>query len=327
RVDATHETGTAHAVRVRRLVQMLDTKPQVTIMGEDRELLGSFFPGYEVVAPGDYSKVSEIPTACLGDCPDMPSKFWHSIKDEYGVPTIALDDYGGAVHADLIVNGTVLDAYHKYSDLPDGGNVLCGSPYALIDPSFADTRWQSRPARRAVTIVAGGGDRAAGWIQALLDGDLNFGGWGEVELVVGASFPDSSETEKRATASGIRFSKAIPSSLLAARLSRSSVALITGGMIVYEGLCVGVPCVVFPQERNLIDEARWFETERCISNLGYDGGMDLPVIDRMVLDMIDDRQKAVGRSARGRALIDGQGMSRAATAIDGLISARLAGKI
>jgi len=102
-------------------------------------------------------------------------------------------------------------------------------------------------------------------------------------------------------------------------LSQASVALITGGMIVYEALAVGVPAVVFPQIQNLIPEAKWFAQRGCIVDLGYENGMDINLVSKSVDKLLESSSDRVAMSNLQRAVIDGHGMGRAAAEIDGLL--------
>lgn len=99
----------------------------------------------------------------------------------------------------------------------------------------------------------------------------------------------------------------------------TSVALITGGMVVYEALASGIPAVVFPQEKNLIPETRWLASKGAVLSLGFDGGMDMNRVSEAVSRLLDDKHLSSDMSQRQRSLIDGRGMARAAKAISELL--------
>ncbi|MGE5506656.1 MAG: hypothetical protein ACM31L_19700, partial [Actinomycetota bacterium] len=225
----------------------------------------------------------------------------------------AVDDEGGAVVADLVVNGTVLDQYHQYPVVPAGARVLAGPSYTLLRPAFAATPWR-RLAEPSVTIVVGSGDRARDWAFALTEVDRR--GWGPVAMVVGNAFPDFDALHAACAHAGIRLLRGLDAASLAAELASARLALITGGMVVYEALAVGVPAVVFPQVPNLIPEALWFADKGCIRDLGFDGGLDRLHVARSVAGLIGDDDALLAMSGQARALVDGRGLERAARALD-----------
>lgn len=316
RVDATHEIGLAHAVRTGRLVGSLSTQPEITVAGHDTALLRPHFGGAHYTGIDEFVRAGTRPDAYLVDCPVLDLNFCLKRADGTAIPVIVVDDYGGRIDADLVINGTVLDDYHRYSGLSDGAQLFCGADYALIDPVFANTPWRGPGEGKALTIVAGGGNRAADWVHELVDYEPELKTLGPTNLIVGQAFPEFEKLISRAEGSSITLFKGINATEMAALLSNASVALVTGGMIVYEALAVGVPTIVFPQETNLVKEAEWFAQQNCIRNLGYDGGMQMTLVSKTIRHLIDNPAMAVTCSQNARATIDGRGMERAASAID-----------
>ena len=316
RVDATHEIGLAHAVRSGRLVGNLSTQPTATVAGHDTALLRPHFGRARYTDIDEFVRVGTRPDAYLIDCPVLDLNFCLKRADGTAIPVIVIDDYGGHIGADLIINGTVLDDYHQYSGLADGAELLCGADYALIDPIFANTPWRGPGMKNTLTIVAGGGNRAASWVHELVDHENELKTSGSINLIVGQSFPEFEKLAARTADSSIKLYKGINATEMASLLSNAAVALVTGGMIVYEALAVGVPTIVFPQERNLVKEAEWFAQQNCICNLGYEGGMQMTLVSNTIRHLIDNPAMAVAYSQNARATIDGRGMERAAAAVD-----------
>tara|TARA_B100000676_G_C17970659_1_gene783081 strand:- start:140 stop:1141 length:1002 start_codon:yes stop_codon:yes gene_type:complete len=316
RVDATHEIGLAHAVRSGRLVSNLSTKPEVTVAGHDTALLRPYFGRAHYTSIDEFVRAGSRPDAYLVDCQVLDLNFCSKRADGTAIPVIVVDDYGGQMAADLVINGTVLDDYHRYSGLSDGAQLFCGADYALIDPVFANTPWQGPGEEKTLTIVAGGGNRAADWVHELVDDAPELKTLGSINLVVGQAFPEFEKLTSRTEGSSIKLCKGISATDMAALLSSSSVALVTGGMIVYEALAVGVPTIVFPQEMNLVKEAEWFAQKNCICNLGYEGGMQMTLVSKMIRLLGDSPDMALAYSKNARTTIDGRGMERAAVVID-----------
>jgi len=319
RLDADHRTGLAHAVRVRNLLASLATEVRSSVVGSG-DSLPKFFPDSPIAQPSnmlDLIRVANESDALLIDLPAVREVAWAKLAETVHVPMIVVDDYGGDIQADLIVNGTVIDAYHKYPAQVRDGRIFCGGQYALLHPAFGETQWH-RDRAEGITVVVGGGDRAVRWAFALVGGSPHFAA--EMAIVVGHSFPDAASLKSRCAAQGVAFHQALDSPELAKLLSASAVAIVTGGMIVYECLALGVPAIIFPQEQNLVREADWFERKGYVVNLGHEGGMNINAVAATANELLADADRLAALSAAGRAIIDGKGTLRVAAAIDELLA-------
>lgn len=322
RVDANSMVGMGHATRLSALVGLLRTRCDLVVAGND-ETLKSAFPHTPIRAlvsedSPEFRKVLETfkPALVIVDLPPSGARPWEMIRDWTSVPIVALDDEGGELDADLIINGTVLEQYHRYK-CPSGARVLCGVQYSMIRPVFSAHPWQR--ANTSVAIVVGSGEHAEAWALMLTSGTVNMTTWGMVRMVVGPSFQEYSRLESLCQQIGIHLQQAISGEALASLISNSAVALITGGMIVYETLAMGVPAVVFPQVPNLVPEAKWFSDQGAILDLKYDGGMDPIAVEEAVGSLLRNRKAALAMSAVQRSMVDGRGLHRAAAAVDALL--------
>lgn len=325
RLDANHVIGLAHAIRVAAILNLLTEPYQLSIIGNG-DLIADFFPNrhhYLIEENREtdfFSLVDEVhPDVVLIDHPRPGRNFWSKLrgrKDSFSV--VAIDDEGGEVDADIIFNGTVLESYHHYPLANAQARVLLGPEYTLIRPEFRLTPW-TNPDKPCVVIVVGSGDIACKWALHLVSGKLNLSSWGAVRMIVGRAFPEMNRLQHDCNALGVSLSSGLTGQQMANVLSQASVALITGGMIVYEALAVGVPAVVFPQIQNLILEAKWFAQRGCIVDLGYENGMDINLVSESVEKLLESTSERVAMSNLQRAVIDGNGMKRAAAEIDGLL--------
>lgn len=328
RLDADHQIGLAHAIRVSAIAALLKVPHRISVAGSG-ELLADFFPREQLLpastdAPDAFlSLIAKIrPDIIVVDHPRPGSSFWRNLRITTGeIPVVAIDDEGGEVEADLVINGTVLDQYHHYPLARRPARQLLGKEYALIRPVFAATPWKN-PGENSVVIVVGSADRARDWAFKLMSGAMDLGNWGKVRMIVGRAFPDIQRLQHACEALGVSLESGLSGESMAEALSEASVALITGGMIVYEALAVGVPAIVFPQIANLLPEARWFAQRGCIVDLGYDGGMDSHLVSGSVERLLSSASERRAMSLAQRATIDGTGMQRAATEIDDLLTDR-----
>jgi spore coat polysaccharide biosynthesis predicted glycosyltransferase SpsG len=329
RIDDTHVIGRGHVVRTSAMLGMLDMPCELIVAGEGEGLQG-WFPGASVmpVSQGAIGDVADIASRFavdlfLCDHPAAPEQIWQRVRYRPDLPCVAIDDKGGHVDADLIINGTVIEELQRYVELREGAVVLTGSRHTLVRKEFSDRVWQE-PERRSVTIVVGSGDRAAEWALWLTSGKLDMSGWGAVTMVTGAAFPRSDALRQRCTALGIALRQSLSAMQMAEALAGATVALTTGGMIVYECVVTGVPAVIFPQEKNLVEECAWFDAQGCAVSLGHDGGFSGETVAGAVAALLGDQARRSAQSATARLTMDGRGMERAARAISGMLQRQTA---
>lgn len=321
RLDANHEIGLAHAIRVAAILRLLEIELDLTIAGNG-QLITAFFPGARLVQASVENLESFVslvdavtPDLILVDHPRPGATFWQALRNSASkIPVVAIDDEGGDVEADLIINGTVLDEYHHYPSLAPNSRLLLGRKYSLIRPEFSTSPWRD-PEQKAVVIVVGSADRARDWALLLSSGVVDIRTWGQVTMIVGWAFPEMATLQQNCSSLGISLASGLSGEKMATTLARASIALTTGGMIVYEALAVGVPAIVFPQIENLIPEANWFAQRGCIEDLGFAGGMNSQIIGEMVDKLLSDPSARQLMSMAQRATIDGQGMARVAKEI------------
>ena len=326
RLDANHLIGLAHAIRVRAILALLKTPHRVTVAGEGAQLANFFgtaqLESIDATQPDAFFALigKTTPDLILIDHPRIDGRFWRALSVHAGsIPVVAVDDFGGEIDADIVINGTVLDSYHNYPILRASATRLVGASYALIRPEFAHARWSDRPAP-SVLILIGSGDRARDWALQLHVPRS----WGAVRMIVGQAFPDMASLKARCAMQDVTLESGVSGGAMAQAMANARIVLMTGGMVVYEALAVGVPAVMFPQISDLIPEARWFAQRGCIIDLGHDGGMDQAAVGAAValLQQSPDRRAAMSRAQR--SVIDGHGMGRAACEIDRLIVERCA---
>jgi len=324
RLDADHHVGLAHAVRVSTLLSLCETAMDIQIVGNTPQADKFFDPGITTFHSSNTLKTADDIAAdmILIDHPRIAADEWQTLNDSpYSV--IAIDDEGGPVQADMIINGTILDAYHHYPLTAPETEIHCGAEYALINPCFAQNPWQN-PADQSLITIIGSGNRARDWALALTAPNGPLAQYaGPKTMIVGAAFPEIAELKNRCTDLNIQLHQGVKQPEMATMLASHQMGLITGGMIVYESLAVGLPVIVFPQEKNLPPEAQFFSREKAIIDLGYEEGMDMTYVHKTLNELAKSQKKRLELSNNAKNLIDGYGMERAAKLIDQFITDRV----
>jgi spore coat polysaccharide biosynthesis predicted glycosyltransferase SpsG len=107
---------------------------------------------------------------------------------------------------------------------------------------------------------------------------------------------------------------------LAAELSRAAVAVIGGGVSLYEACALGVPTVSVPVVTGQVPTVRAFGRRGAV--LAAPFGATPDSLAKRTVSLLNDRRQARRLSARARTLVDGQGVRRAAAAVIALSSRR-----
>jgi spore coat polysaccharide biosynthesis predicted glycosyltransferase SpsG len=118
---------------------------------------------------------------------------------------------------------------------------------------------------------------------------------------------------------GVALAYGLTGTQMAQALAASTLALTTGGMVVYEAVAVGVPTVVFPQMANMIPEIAWLARAGCVADLGANGGHDAARVRDAVTRLLASRDERIAMSAAQHLVTDGRGVHKAAQAIGALL--------
>lgn len=319
RLDANNNVGYGHVIRTASLLEQIETPLSPVFVGtlDDAPVAIAEMLPYSSNAGGALNEAIAAvkPDAILIDLPAWVDRPWAAFR-RAGVPVIAIDDEGGRVDADLIVNGTALDEYHRYQGPGPPAQQLIGPRYVLLRAPFAARRWRLPGAPRLLVVI-GSGERAHDWAHKLADGGFDGLPVAAIDIVVGAAFPDPRSLKRSEI---VTVHQNLPAERLAELMAEASVGLMTGGMVVYEALAVGLPVAAFPQVANLVPEIAWFAARGSVSDLGYDDGMDMRLVRERVMALLGNKAAAAAQSAAGLAIIDGQGSRRVARAIDALLA-------
>lgn len=322
RLDDNPVIGRGHVVRTSALLALLKDASEVVVAGDSSSLSG-WFPGaiLEKVAANDFASIGMLaaehqPDLFLCDHPNAPAHIYDVVREGCDVPCVAIDDKGGHVGADLIVNGTVIEELQRYEDLRPNAQLLAGPAYTLVRDEFRRNPWKP-PQKRVLTIIVGSGQRAADWAMVLASGGAEFS-VDQVIMIVSGSFPAFAELQPRCAERSITLRHGLTAAEMAAALAETTVALTTGGMIVYECVAAGVPAVVFPQEENLVEECAWLHEHGCVVSLGREG-TSRGLVESACRGVLTNNAKQRALSEASRATIDGRGMLRVVQAIGQLV--------
>jgi len=290
RVAAGPRQGYGHLVRATALARALGTRPIVALRGGDGAARVARRLGCRVVT-GELSMLRRIrPQVLVIDDPSgAHATAWCRAAQRVGIPVASVHDLGiGRCGADLTIDGSI--TYGDYH----GRDQLLGPRYSILTAGVAPD-----PARRrsGVLIALGGGAHQTA-VQQLSR---------EIARTTGAPIR---------IATG--FTRVGPAGL-ARELSRCAVALVAGGVTLYEACALGTPTVALAVVRAQRPTIAGFAGLGAVVDAGLlNGTPSIRRAARAVGRLLDAAEVRRTLGARARSRVDGRGALRVAAAIRGI---------
>ena len=306
RAAAGPAVGFGHLVRCRSIARALGVIPIVSIRGS-RETAGTAsMRGFEVRKGGvALLRGPSRPDVLVIDDPSAEhAERWVRCARAAGVPVATLHDVGLAyVPSDLVIDGSIAPR------LDAAALTLAGPTYAALDPSIATARSGSSRVRRGVLIALGGGAAITRWGHALAVAILERRPDTLVRIAAGF-------TSKPAGDADPRLSWVLAPYGLADELRQTEVAVVGGGLTLYEAAALSAPPVAVAVVEAQRPAIQGFVRRRA----AVDGGMltgaaSLVRVADEVTTLLASSSKARRLGQAGARLVDGRGVFRVADAI------------
>ncbi|HEX7809074.1 MAG TPA: UDP-2,4-diacetamido-2,4,6-trideoxy-beta-L-altropyranose hydrolase [Thermoanaerobaculia bacterium] len=211
--------------------------------------------------------------------------------------TIAMDDLADrALPVDMVINTTIGASRLAYDTR---GVLLLGPRYALLRPEFEDVPPRAiRERIERVMITLGGSDHgtlASDIVRSCIDALPD----ATIDVVIGPFF----ERLDLLRAFGERV-VLLERPHMRDLMLRSDLAISSGGQTLFELAATGTPAIVITTADNQVQHARDFA-----------GAGSLVMLDDGAFERVRDVAVRAAMSERGRALVDGRGAERTASAI------------
>lgn len=306
RVAAGPTLGFGHLMRCRSLSRALGVPAAVSIRGSKETMAAAVARGFDVV-PGGLSALrgDQAPDVLVVDDPlEEEAARWVRRARQLKLPVATLHDLGlGYVDSDLAVDGSIDQGDHR------GAVALAGPLFAVLDPSIAVARERQAPARAGVLIALGGGAHVHQWGETLAHAVLVRRPDATIRIVQGFS-----RTAVRANHPNVTWVSAPDG--LADELHRAAVAVVAGGVTLYEAAALATPAVaiaVVPAQQLTI---RGFARRGAAIDAGIatDPSAFAHAADA-VADLLSHPGHATRLGGTASHLIDGRGVFRVADAV------------
>jgi spore coat polysaccharide biosynthesis predicted glycosyltransferase SpsG len=334
RVAASPRIGFGHLVRAIHLSKALGVPPRVSIRGTKGAAETARGLGADVLPAARDAVVHRNLRLLIIDDPSRAAATpWLRAARRAGVPVASLHDVGIApLASDLAVDGS-LGAVRVHGLGVDAGACRLGPAYAVLEPGLRRPR---RPGGRApseprtILVGLGGGEQArAGWsIARHLRAELErLPGLSRVRVLLSLGLDPSGGPGAAARLAGI---DVVPPARFRAALARAAVAVVAGGITLYEACALGTPVVAVPVVPGQATTVRRFVRAGLAAGLRTTGGVGTDAWGRAAagaaLALLADPSRRRDLARRGRLAIDGRGAARVAHALSALRSARARAK-
>jgi spore coat polysaccharide biosynthesis predicted glycosyltransferase SpsG len=309
RAAAGPRRGFGHMVRCLSLARALGVRPLMSVRGGARVRETALALGADVLG-GEGLRVLaalEPEVVVIDDPVSSDARRWMRAARRIGALVVTIHDLGlGAHGADLVIDGSVTRNAPRHA----GRKALTGSQFAVLDPRVAQLRrggHQSAAVKpfgcRRVLIALGGGPHAE-LADAMAQTIVATDAYADVRIA-GGFLARPRRVHPRITWIRARG--------LAPELAKAQVAIVGGGVSLYEAAAMGVPAVGVPVVK--AQEATVLAFARRGAALGVRYAAPAQTAATKALSLLNNRDRRVELSRRSRALVDGRGATRAAAAV------------
>jgi hypothetical protein len=296
-------------MRARALAGCLDMDVALSVRGgrAARDAARTIAPLAESPRP-----LSDHDVLIVDDPSEKHGRGWIARARRDGIPSVSVHDDVWAHDADLVVCAS-LGIGRPQTDAP----LLRGAQFYLLDRRIAEAR-RPRPARRLirprVLIALGGGEHVRRIAQRIVDAIVRLVPAALVSVAAGFA------RGRRPALKNARWLSA--KNGLVRALNRADIAIVAGGVTLYEACALGVPAVGLSVVRAQQRAIRAFARKGAVINAG-DAFADRRAIDNAAAAVARlTRSRTLRRDTASRAcrLVDGRGASRVAACITALLT-------
>ena len=307
RVASRAEAGAGHVSRCRVLARALARHAPTTFVLDDE--------GWRERLAGEPFAVQTAAVASAGalagavvDSYDLGEAEWAALRRRARV-LAQLDDFlAPRSEADVSIN----DAPHLEGTHLGGRPALLGPHYALVDPRYVLP--QRATAERVECVLVSFGASDPGDATGLALAALGLARLGaKIVVALGSRAPHLASVRRRAEPLGAELIVDAPD--LVAPLARSDLALGAGGVGLLERMAAGVPSLSLALADNQRLQLDGAAAKGATRHLGAAAEASAETLSTAIVELAGDRHAREAMARRGRALIDGRGGERTATAL------------
>jgi len=303
--------GFGHLVRCGVVARALGVPFEVVLRSSPRTAATARRLGWRVLRSTASLDTRPRPDLVVVDDPStVHAGYWVRQANLRRIPVATIHDLGlGRVPSDLSIDGSpVTGPRTRPADLQ-------GPAFAILDPAVGASRVRRRPRPRAHVLIAlGGGARGRRFATRLARTLVRRSPLVTVDLVAGFAPP------RQLAPLPPRCRWVHAPNGLASRLAGATVAVIAGGVTLYEACALGTPAVAVPIVRTQRLTIGAFASAAAVLSpaaRASDAGSDR--VAAAVLLLLRNPRKAAALARSGSRLVDGRGASRVTLELAALV--------
>ncbi|WP_341891838.1 UDP-2,4-diacetamido-2,4,6-trideoxy-beta-L-altropyranose hydrolase [Variovorax sp. YR752] len=332
RADACAALGLGHLKRCLSLAQALraqgaavtlawrridlDCSPMIEAAGVNSLCIGNGPVTGELFDARDLLSATNGASLIVADHYALGERWHRAVRANTNARLAAIDDLADrplAVDIAIDPNFSTDPAAKFAGRLPENARLLAGPQHALLGPGYADApRCPQREPVRSVGIFMGGTD-AAGLSAVALDALEQIGFPGTIEIATTQGNPHLDALRTRAT-SRPRLAITLDQPDLADFFARHDLQIGAGGGATWERCCIGAPtlaAIAADNQRPVLLPLQQMGVLRVLA----DEPPTAAAIATGVRELIENPALRRSLAERAKALVDGRGAQRVATAL------------
>lgn len=234
---------------------------------------------------------------------------------------ISMDDVGtGAMVADAVINAIL-------HDIPACESAYLGYDYLVLKGNSA--RVKTEVPRTVYRIVASfGGHDSRNLMEFFLENfqreDMPLTKGTLIELLIGDESKNlvecwTAQAEKIAIRYDVTVSILIRPPDFLERLAKADLAVLSGGLTIFDAVSFGVPCIGLPQYLHQLNTLKTLSAKMAITLGSSEMKLDLSSFARLFDEMMNSQDKRQSLKRIGPSLIDRQGINRVAAILSSFV--------
>lgn len=273
------------------------------------QLLGlEFFHGLPVTvkSPDDFDHPEFYDVAIL-DIPEASLGQQQRLRNIANL-LVQIDDEGeGPFTCHILIRPNLLGLFPPKT-FDEERRYWTGREYVIVHPDFAKIHGRigtNEDSRKKILVCFGGSDPAQ-LTEKVIPILKDFSGAARVEVVLGNAFKAKDKVITRLAGEHF-FSVTVNCADMARRIACSDLAIISGGTIMYEVACLGIPALVLCQNAAQQAEAEIFARAGAAINLGIHDQFQGQLVHESLLHLLGNQDLLTSMSLRGRQLVSCHG--------------------
>jgi spore coat polysaccharide biosynthesis predicted glycosyltransferase SpsG len=304
RVAAGPRRGFGHLVRSISLARAMGVRPLLSLRGPAEVQDTAIALGADVLTDGSPRSIRLLrPDVLVVDDPvASATRAWVTAAKCVGTVVVTIHDLGlGFTGGDVVIDGSIT----RTARVRPRRVGLTGARYAILDPALpVGVRSRAVDRERRVLVALGGGPRRE-IARAIADAIAGADPRAQIRIAGGFA------VEPQAAGGNVTWIG--PRRGLGRELSRATVAVVGGGVSLYEACALGVPTVGVPVVASQAPTVRAFARRGAAVAMPLRASGDQTAAE--VIALLDDPRRRAALRRQSMRIIDGRGAARAAAAV------------